>query len=68
MTMRFVFLGVIGALILIGFGMGQDGYRTTHRDRQPAPDADDSHIDGKSMTGVHVADEQDVADDTVSAR
>jgi hypothetical protein len=36
MMMRLVFLGVIAALLLIGFTMGKDGYRPPQRRRQSA--------------------------------
>jgi len=40
MTMRFVFLGVIAALFLIGFSMGNDGYRAPRgRGQSAAPEA-----------------------------
>lgn len=36
MMMRLVFLGVIAALLLIGFSMGKDGYRAPQGRPQPA--------------------------------
>lgn len=36
MTMRLVFLVVLGALLLIGFSMGKDGYRAPRDRREPA--------------------------------
>ena len=39
-TMRLVFLGVIAALLLIGFTMGKDGYRDPRPKRSSvAPEA-----------------------------
>jgi hypothetical protein len=67
MTMRLVFLGVIAALLLIGFGMGKDGYRAPRRRRQPAaPEADTSLVTTGSSAASDVAWAAARTDDTIA--
>jgi hypothetical protein len=67
MTMRFVFLGVIAALLLIGFTMGIDGYRPPQRRRQPAaPETGTSVVKTSSSTASDVASATAPADDTIA--
>jgi len=66
MMMRFVFLGVIGALLLIGFSMGKDGYRAPQRRRQPAtPEADTSLVKTGPSGDSDVAWATTPADDAI---
>jgi hypothetical protein len=67
MTMRFVFLGVIAALLLIGFTMGKDGYQPPQRRRQPAaPETGTSVVKTSSSNASEVASATTPADDTIA--
>jgi hypothetical protein len=67
MMMRVVFLGVIAALLLIGFTMGKDGYRPPQRPRQPAaPETGTSVVKTRSSAGRHAASATAPADDTIA--
>jgi hypothetical protein len=69
MTMRFVFLGVIAALFLIGFSMDKDGYRAPRRRRQSAgPEADTSLVKTRPSVASDVSWASASPDETVGKR
>jgi hypothetical protein len=66
MTMRFVFLGVIAALLLIGFSMDKDGYQAQRRRRQSAaPEADTSLVKPRPSVASDVSWASASADETI---
>jgi hypothetical protein len=67
MMMRFVFLGVIAALLLVGFTMGKDGYRPPQRRRQPAaPETGTSVVKTSSSAANDAASATASADDAIA--
>ena len=67
MMMRLVFLGVIAALLLIGFTMGKDGYRPPQRLRQPAaPETGTSVLKTSSSDASDAPSETAPAHDTIA--
>ncbi len=69
MMLRFVFLGVIAALLLIGFTMSKDAYQPPQRRRQPAaPETGTSVVKTSSSAASDAASVTATApaDDTIA--
>jgi hypothetical protein len=53
MTMRLVFLGLLAALLLVGYSMGKDSYGAPQRRRQSTAPAGDARVVNATRSAVN---------------